>query len=34
MVITGYQIGTVLFFMVLIGWVINWSTKIKNKKDE
>ena len=34
MVISGYQIGTVLFFMVLIGWMINWSTKIKNKKDE
>ena len=30
MVILGYQIGTVIFFIVLIGWMINWS--IKNKK--
>lgn len=34
MVITWYQIGTVLFFMVLIGLMINYSTKIRNKKDE
>ena len=34
MVITGYQIGTVLFFIVLIGLMINYSTKIRNKKDE
>ena len=34
MVISGYQIGTVLFFIVLIGCMINWSIKIRNKKDE
>jgi cbb3-type cytochrome oxidase subunit 3 len=34
MVITGYQIGTVLFFMVFIRLMISYSTKIKNKKDE
>jgi cbb3-type cytochrome oxidase subunit 3 len=34
MVITNYQIGTVLFFIVFIGWMINYSTKIKSKKDE
>ena len=34
MVITDYQIGTVLFFAALIGWMINYGTKIKNKKDE
>jgi len=34
MVITNYQIGTVLFFIVFIAWMINYGTKIKNKKDE
>lgn len=34
MVITEYQIGTVSFFIALMGWMINYGTKIKNKKDE
>ena len=33
MVISSYQIGTVIFFMALIVYLIYWGTKISNKKD-